>query len=180
MDVLVCDANANVSMRWCTSVCVWHVCCRPMMSQLQVSHSQVTWQGVLVAKQQAGRKPKGLRNRDEQSQRCVCERAREGGREGEGRPTDKSCFCRHHSLLSQVTTFTAASCRSLSLAPPSFSPSSAVCLSHSKTPRLSFPLFTFSVLIAKHPSPPKMHTSSSICHTELQTLLEEIGNVRLQ
>lgn len=88
-----------------------------MMSQLQVSHSQVTWWGVLVAKQQAGRKPKGLRNRDEQSQRCVCER----GREGEGRPTDKSCFCRHHSLLSQVTTFTAASCRSLSLHSPRLS-----------------------------------------------------------
>lgn len=147
-----------------------------MMSQLQVSHSQVTWWGVLVAKQQAGRKPKGLRNRDEQSQRCVCER----GREGEGRPTDKSCFCRHHSLLSQVTTFTAASCRSLSPLPPSFSPSSAVCLSHSKTPRLSLSLFTFSVLIAKHPSPSKIHTSSSIRHTKLQTLLEEIANVRLR
>lgn len=51
-----------------------------MMSQLQVSHSQVTWWGVLVAKQQARRKPKGLRNRDEQSQRCVCVCVSEGGR----------------------------------------------------------------------------------------------------
>lgn len=50
------------------------------MSQLQVNHSQVTWWGVLVAKQQAGRKPKGLRNRDEQSQRCVCVCVSEGGR----------------------------------------------------------------------------------------------------
>lgn len=57
---------------------------------------RVTWwwwvvMGVLVAKQQAGKKPKGLRTRDEQSERrvCVCVR------ENEGRPTDKS-FCRHH------------------------------------------------------------------------------------
>lgn len=64
--------------------------------------------GVLVAKQHAWRKPKGLRKRDEQSEHCVCLRERT-------KPTDKSCFCRHHSLLSQFTTPAAVHCCVLSL-----------------------------------------------------------------
>ncbi len=97
------------------------------MSQLQVSHSQVTWWGVLVAKQQAERKPKGLRKRDEQSERCVSARERERERVKAGLQIRAASVviircCRNSQRL---LLFTAASCRSLRLSlhhPPSVSP----------------------------------------------------------
>lgn len=82
--------------------------------------------GALVAKQHAGRKPKGLRKRDEQSERCVCERERERMEAGLQIRAASVVIIRCCRNSRRLLLFTAASCRSL---PPSFSPSSAVYLS---------------------------------------------------
>lgn len=68
----------------------------------------------LVAKQQARRKPKGLKKTDEHSEHP---KEREKEKNIDGRLTDKDCLCRHQMLLSQFQRllFAAAARHSLHL-----------------------------------------------------------------
>lgn len=125
--------------------------------------------GVLVAKQQARRKPKGAKKRDEQSEWCV--REREGKMKAglqiraasdviarccRNFPTPAAVYCCVAWPLPASLSFSIIShFDSFSLLSPVFSS-----------------LFTFSAPLPSRSSLPfQMKTSSSICHTKLHTLL---------
>lgn len=123
--------------------------------------------GVLVAKQQARRKPKGAKKRDEQSEWCVRER------EGKMKAGLQIRAASDVTLLSQ---FPNARCRLLlrRMAAPSvsLSPSSLSLIHFLSSLQFFSSLFTFSAPLPSRSSLPfQMKTSSSICHTKLHTLL---------
>lgn len=124
--------------------------------------------GVLVAKQQARRKPKGAKKRDEQSEWCV--REREGkmkaGLQIRAASDVIARCCRN------FPTPAAVYCCVAWPLPASLSPSSLSLIHFLSSLQFFSSLFTFSApLLSRSSLPFQMKTSSSICHTKLHTLL---------